>query len=416
MSRLNHALHQLPKRGHPSRPDYNLPMPTPPRSILHVDMDAFFAAIEQLDHPELRGRPILIGHDGPRGVVSTASYEARPYGCRSAMPMAVAKRLCPQAIVVPVNGRRYREVSGQLFALLGDFSPVVEPISVDEAFVDLTGTERLLGDATGVAGRIRRRIRDELHLTASVGVAVNKFLAKLASDLNKPDGLTVITPVNMDTILCPLAIGRIWGIGPKTAARLEGMNLRTIGDLRRMPVDWFVSRFGEDGERFYRLAFGIDDRLVTPDEQAKSIGQERTFDVDLADVEALRSVLMGEAEDVGRRLRAAGLSAGGVRLKLRYGDFVTISRSRMLETPTTSTDALWKAALGLFDAWAGEHFQPVRLIGMTATNLTTGGGQMGLFDQADTERRGKLDEAVDRINSKFGKTTVHRARSHKSKE
>jgi DNA polymerase IV len=204
--------------------------------ILHVDMDAFFAAVERRDNPFLRGKPVLIGHDGPRGVVATASYEARPFGCHSAQPMAIAKRLCPQAIILTGRGDHYREVSGQMFAILDDLSPVIEPLSIDEAFLDLTGSERALGQPEAVATRLRKRIRTELHLTASVGLAPNKFLAKLASDLDKPDGLTIIRPGDVDTILPPLPITRLWGIGKVTAARLEPLGVHTIGDLRRQPM------------------------------------------------------------------------------------------------------------------------------------------------------------------------------------
>lgn len=377
-------------------------------------MDAFFAAIEQLDNPALRGKPVLVGYDGPRGVVTTASYEARPFSCRSAMPMAVAKRLCPQAIVVPVRGQRYREVSQRMLAILESYSPLVQPISVDEAFVDLTGTERLFGPAQRVAEEIRQRIRNELQLTASIGLAPNKFLAKLASDLNKPDGLTIITPENLDTTLCPLPIERVWGIGPRTAARLQSMNLRTIGDLRRMTPQWFTDTFGEDGVRFRELCFGIDQRSVTPDHDAKSIGQEHTFDTDIADAEHLRGVLMSEVENVAWRLRRAGQFAGGVRLKIRYGDFKTISRSQTLPSPTDSTDALWEASLAIFNQWARQSFQPVRLLGMTATSLGPPAAQLSLFDQPQHERRRALDSAVDQINSRFGKAAIHRARSRKS--
>ncbi len=383
------------------------------RTILHVDMDAFFAAIEQLDNPELRGKPLLVGYDGPRGVVTTASYEARPYGCRSAMPMSVAKRLCPHAIVVPVRGKRYREFSQRLLRILESYSPLVQPISIDEAFVDLTGTEKLFGPAERVAAEIRQRIRDELHLTGSIGVAPNKFLAKLASDMNKPDGLTIITPENLDAILCPLPIDRVWGIGPRTAARLMGMNLRTIGDLRRMGTRWFTDVFGEDGERLRNLCFGVDPRQVTPDREAKSIGQEHTFDVDLADPEALRSVLMSQVEHVGWRLRRAGQFAHGVRLKIRYGDFKTITRSAMLDTPTDSTDALWQASLAVFDNWAKSAFQPVRLLGMTAAPLGEPSTQLSLFDQSENDRRRALDATLDQINTRFGKTAIRRARSHR---
>src|SRR5690349_9732554 len=206
-------------------------------------MDAFFAAVEQLDHPLLRGKPVLVGGDGPRGVVAAASYEARVYGCHSAQPMAQAKRLCPHAIVMPGRFSRYRELSGRLFDILGDFSPLVEPISVDEAFVDLTGTERLHGPAIDVARRIKQRVRDELQLTASVGVAPNKFLAKLASDLQKPDGLTVIDEESIDRILPPLPVTRIWGVGPKTAHALQRAGIRTIGDLRKSGLKWLSEKF-----------------------------------------------------------------------------------------------------------------------------------------------------------------------------
>ena len=233
--------------------------------ILHLDMDAFFAAVEQRDHPELRGKPLLIGHDGPRGVVATASYEARPFGCHSAQPMVVAKRLCPQAIIVPVRGERYREVSAQMFAILDEFSPLVEPLSVDEAFLDLTGTEQLLGPPEQVAQTLRGRIATDLQLTASVGVAPNKFLAKLASDMDKPDGLTVIRPEDIDRILLPLPVTRIWGVGKATAAGLEKWGIRTIADLRAKSLEWLEEHCGGEARRFFNLARGLDDRTVTID-------------------------------------------------------------------------------------------------------------------------------------------------------
>src|SRR5947207_9729193 len=220
------------------------------RSILHIDMDAFFAAIEQLDNPELRCKPILVGSNDLRGVVTTASYEARPFGCHSAQPMAVAKRLCPQAIIVPTRFSRYREVSQRLFEIFDEFSPLVQPLSIDEAFLDLSGTEAAHGGASAVeiARRLKQRVRDELHLTASVGVAPNKFLAKLASDLEKPDGLTVINAEDIDRVLPPLPVTRLWGVGPKTAEELNRAGIRTIGDVRRVGLDWLKHRFGESGE------------------------------------------------------------------------------------------------------------------------------------------------------------------------
>src|SRR4051812_1643893 len=256
------------------------------RAILHVDMDAFFASVEVRDNPELRGKPVLVGHDGPRGVVAAASYEARVFGCHSAQPMAVAKRLCPQAVVVSGRQGRYREASEQVFAIFERFTPGIQPLSIDEAFLDVTGSLRALGPAEGIAAEIKRAVRAETQLTASVGVAPNKFLAKLASDLEKPDGLTVVRPEDVDRVLTPLPIGKIWGIGPKTAKRLNDLNVKTIGDLRRMSIEWLTERFGSDAEHYRDLALGRDERPVTPDRQAKSIGQEETFGVDVADRDA----------------------------------------------------------------------------------------------------------------------------------
>jgi nucleotidyltransferase/DNA polymerase involved in DNA repair len=380
------------------------------RCILHVDMDAFYASIEQLDHPHLRGKPLLVGHDGPRGVVTTASYEARPFGCRSAQPMAVAKRLCPQAIVVPTRFERYHEVSARVFDILDDFTPQIEPLSVDEAFLDVTASRRLLGDGPTIARSIKRRIFDELKITASVGVAPNKFLAKLASDLEKPDGLTVITAADVDRVLPPLPVTKIWGIGPKTAARLQSLAINTIGDVRRIPLDVLARRFGSEGERYHRLAHGLDDRPVVPDSEAKSIGHEQTFGTDLTDPEEVRSVLLGQVEQVARRLRKHGLRARSVHLKIRDGAFHTVTRATTLREPSDSTKRLWEESKALFEKWAHASFKPVRLIGMSASSLTQDAPQLGLFIDRAHEQQQRVDEAVDRINSKFGKTAIRRGR------
>jgi DNA polymerase-4 len=386
-------------------------VPHDQRTILHVDMDAFYAAVEQLDRAELRARPVLVGHDGPRGVVTTASYEARPFGCRSAQPMAVAKRLCPQAIVVPVRFARYHEVSAQVFDILDDFTPLIEPLSVDEAFLDCTGSTRLLGDGPTIARAIRRRIHDEIGITASVGVAPNKFLAKLASDLNKPDGLTVITRDDVDRILPPLSVAKIWGIGPKTATKLKSLAINTIGDIRLIPLEVLAERFGEEGERYWRLARGIDDRPVVPDAEAKRIGHEQTFGTDLTDPEEVRGVLLGQVEQVARRLRRHGLRARTVHLKIRDGAFHTITRATTLHEPTDSTKELWDASRAIFETWASGSFKPVRLIGMSASNLTAAPVQLGLFADRARERQSRVDVALDRINAKFGKTAIRRGRS-----
>ncbi|MHC4140834.1 MAG: DNA polymerase IV, partial [Planctomycetota bacterium] len=273
------------------------------RAILHVDMDAFFASIEQLDHPELRGRPVLVGGEGRRGVVAAASYEARAFGCHSAQPMAVAKRNCPQAVVVPPHGRRYRDVSRRVFEILESFTPLVEPLSIDEAFLDVMGSRRLHGMPRQIAETIKRRVRDELGVTASVGVAPNKFLAKLASDMDKPDGLTVIEPDRIEQTLQGLPISRMWGVGPATERRLRDLGVETFGDLRRYPPEALESCLGVHARRITELARGLDHREVVPDRRAKSISQEQTFGFDLQEPQAVRDVLRGQVEQVGWRLR-----------------------------------------------------------------------------------------------------------------
>jgi DNA polymerase-4 len=378
------------------------------RSILHVDMDAFFASVEVLDNPSLAGKPVLVGHDGPRGVVAAASYEARRFGCHSAQPMSVAKRLCPQAVVVAGRHGRYREMSEQVFAIFERYTPLIQPLSIDEAFLDVTGSLRLLGPAEQIAREIKQTIRSQTGLTGSVGVAPNKFLAKLASDMEKPDGLTIIRPQDVDRVLLPLPVGRIWGIGPKTAKKLEGLNIKTIGDLRRMSLDWLVERFGSDAEHYQRLARGEDDRPVTPDRQAKSIGQETTFGVDLADRDELRQNLFTQAEQIARRLRKAGLRAKSVWVKIRYGDFKTITRQMTLADASDGTTTLYEAACGLFDAWASEGFSPVRLIGMAGKNLVEGEGQLSLFPDPAAAKQEKVDLLMDAINGKLGKSAIRR--------
>ena len=287
-------------------------------------MDAFFAAVEQLDQPLLRGKPILVGSNRPRSVVTTASYEARPFGCRSGQPMTVAKRLCPQAIVVPVRGKRYRYVSKQLFAILDEFTPLVEPLSVDEAFLDMTGYEHLWGTIEQVARRIQQRIYQQLGLTASIGIAPNKFLSKIASEIKKPNGVTTIRPDEIDRILNPLALDKIWGIGPVTARRLATLGINIIEDLRCLPLRQLVDELGQDGGRFYRLARGQDQRPVVPDNQAKSIGNEQTFECDMQESESIRFILLEQVEHVARRLRQHQLCARTITVKIRFGNFKSL--------------------------------------------------------------------------------------------
>ena len=373
-------------------------------------MDAFFASVEQLDDPALRGKPVLVGGRGKRGVVAAASYEAREFGCRSAQPTAIALRLCPHAVVVKPNGGRYRSLSKQIFGILESFSPLVQPISVDEAFVDVTGSGGLFGDGVEIARTIRARVRDGTALTASVGVAPNKFLAKLASDLDKPDGLTVIPADRVHEILDPLPVGRLWGVGAASEKRLGRLGLRTIGDIRGMSEAALTANLGSIGAHLARLARGEDDRPVHSDREAKSISHERTFGDDLTDPEAVRAVLLGQVDDVGYRLRAHDRLAGTVTLKIRFGDFETITRSASLAVTTDRTEELWRVASRLFDEWASASFRPVRLIGMGASNMASPGGeQMGLFAQETDQKHSRVDEATDAIRAKHGDDAIRRA-------
>jgi DNA polymerase-4 len=383
------------------------------RTIFHVDMDAFFASVEQLDDPALRGLPVLVGGGGNRGVVTAASYEARVFGCRSAQPMAVARRLCPQAKIVPTRFARYREISQKMFAIFDQYSPLVEPLSIDEAFLDLTGISRSAGGAEETARRLKQQIKTELCLTASVGVAPNKFLAKLASDLQKPDGLVVIPTDQIESILGPLPVGKLWGIGPVTAEKLNRIGIHRIGDLRHRSGDDLQRLLGRDAQRLIRLANGQDDRPVVPDRQAKSIGQENTFGVDVTDRDEVRRALFEHVEHVGRRLRQHGLFARSVSLKIRYGEFETITRSTTFNEATCSTQELWTAAAALFDAWATGAFRPVRLIGMTAGQLSTGPGQLALFPDPKNERQKKVDTIADQITARFGSGAIRRGQGLK---
>lgn len=378
------------------------------RAVLHVDLDAFFAAVEQRDDPALRGRPVLVGGEGPRGVVATASYEARVYGCRSAQPMAVAKRLCPQAIVVRPRGDAYREASERVFAIFERFAPLVEPLSLDEAFLDVTGSRLAKGDEVSIAREIKRLVREETGLTASIGVAPNKLVAKIASDLEKPDGLVVVEEGELQERLAPLEITRLWGVGPKGAERLAALGVRTFGDMQRLSMETLRGMFGEHGESLWRRCRGMDDRPVVPDHEAKSISHESTFPFDVGDVEVVRAVLMDHTEQVARRLRAKGRRGRTVTVKIRFGEFETVTRSETLSEATNRTDAIWAAGRRLFDAWA-RGFRPVRLIGIGVSQLTEGGEQLGLFEASEARRKAALDATADAINARFGKRMIRRA-------
>ncbi len=382
------------------------------RAILHVDMDAFFASIEQLDQPELRGKPVLVGGDGPRGVVAAASYEARAFGCHSAQPMSIARRCCPGVVIVPPRGRRYREVSAIVFEILESYTPLVQPLSIDEAFLDVTGSTRLHGEPRRIAASIRHRIVREIGITASVGVAPNKFLAKLASEMNKPDGLTVIDPDRIRRTLSGLPIGRMWGVGPALERRLGDLGITTFGDLQGYPAKVLEKALGSHAGRLVALSRGEDDREVVPDSRAKSISQEQTFAVDVGDAQVVRDVLLEHVQQVGGRLRRHGLRAGTVTVKIRYGDFQTITRSQSFGEATDRSDLLWPAGRRLFDRWA-RSFRPVRLIGFGASRLTGQGEQLELFTDDADQRRRRLDEVTDAIERRYGPGAIHRGKGRR---
>ena len=386
----------------------------PPRAILHVDMDAFFASVEQRDNPDLRGKPVLVGGSGPRGVVAAASYEARAFGCHSAQPTSIARRLCPSAIIVSGRHSDYKAVSKQVFDILQRFSPAIQPISIDEAFLDVTGSTKLFGSPTDIAKQIRRLVKEETQLTCSVGVAPNKFLAKLASDMDKPDGLFVIEPDTIQQTLDPLPVTRLWGVGPSAERSLAKLGIRTIADLRKMPPETLAARMGDLGRHLHQLARGIDDRPVRLDREAKSISHEHTFGTDLDNPDEVRAIIARQAQDVASRLRKHRRYARTVSIKVRFGDFETITRSTTLDNQTDETRIIHDAARSLFDIWA-QSFKPVRLIGVAVAQLTDAPADPGLFDTTSNEKSRAVDRVSDAIADKFGKDAIARASTLRAK-
>jgi DNA polymerase-4 len=376
----------------------------PARVIFHVDMDAFYAAIEQRDDPELRGRPVIVGGPGKRGVVSTASYEARVFGVHSAMPMSEAVRRCPQAVVVPVRMKHYVAVSRDLMKVLHDFSPLVEPLSLDEAFLDMTGTQSLLGQPPDVAHEIKARVRAATSLTCSVGVADNKFLAKLASDLEKPDGVTIVPAGCGASFIAGLPVRRLWGVGPKTAQRLEQLGLRTVGDVADAEDSWLTKTLGPShAAHLQALSRGQDDRPVVPDREAKSIGSEETFDEDISGKTAVASAVRRHCERVAQRLRVAGLTARIVRVKVRYSrGFRLVTREAPVSEPCDDSRTLARTALQLLEKL--DLRAPIRLVGVAAAQLEGSKGcvQGDLFDHARTEKDSRLEHVLDSIRDRFG--------------
>jgi DNA polymerase-4 len=381
--------------------------------ILHVDLDAFFAAVEQRDDPSLRGKPVIVGGSARRGVVAACSYESRVYGVRSAMPMAEALRLCPHAIVVRHHMDRYADASQAFMQILGDFTPTVEALSFDEAFLDVAGCERLLGDARTIGLAIKRRVRDELQLVASVGAAPIKLAAKIASDIDKPDGLRVVPPEQLLAFLHPLPTWRLWGVGEVTRKKLDQLGLRTIGDVARYPEASLVARFGETwGPHLAALARGEDPRHVEGGEQPVSVGHRETFEHDHGDPHDLEIVLLHQADRVGARLRRASLRARTVVLYVKYDDFTQISRQRALVDPSSDGAVIARAALELLahveiDDRKGKR---VRLVGVAATALEDRDAPRQLtLDEGARARGERLGDVLDGIRGKFGAAAVRRA-------
>lgn len=379
------------------------------RLIVHADMDAFYAAVEQLDDPSLVGRPLLIGPRSDRGVVLTASYEARPYGVGSAMPMSRARRLCPQAVVVPPRFERYTEVSKAVMHALAEFSPRLEPLSLDEAFVDMSGAAEIYGPPEAIGRRLKEAVREATGgLTVSVGLSATKYVAKVASDFAKPDGLTIVPATEARAWLAPLPVKALWGAGPKTQQRLAELGFATIGEIAAADPDKLERVLGRLGTRLHRLANADDPREVAPARAAKSIGAERTLERDVAEVDEIEAYLRKTAEAVARRLRRNGLVAGGVRVKLKRTDFQLASRQTTLAEPTDSTARLYEAARALLPAF--DAAGPYRLIGLAAYGLDAAAEQPQLGLELGGQRRAReLDGVLDEIAERFGPGAILRA-------
>ncbi|GER24363.1 DNA polymerase IV [Zafaria cholistanensis] len=377
------------------------------RAILHVDMDAFYVSVELLSRPELEGRQVIVGHAGERSVVLSASYPCRSLGVRSAMPMSAAVRMAPRAVVLEPDMAAYRHYSGRIMAIFREVTPLVEQVSVDEAFLDVTGSLRRLGHPQVIGDMIRRRIRTELGLPASVGIARNKFVAKVASTRAKPDGLLAVPPAQTARFLHSLPVRSLWGVGERTAQVLAGAGIATVADLAQVPVRTLERMLGAQGPQLHALAWGLDDRPVEPVRVEKSIGAEETFARDVSEPEALRRELLRLSHRVAERLRASGREAGTVVLKVRYADFSTITRSRRLAQPAGAAPALHQAAESLLDA-LGALPQPVRLLGVRAEQLAESAGHQLSIDRSEGNWR-QAEEAMDRIRARFPQGAVRPA-------
>jgi DNA polymerase-4 len=380
------------------------------RAIIHLDMDSFYPSVEVLDNPELRGKPVIVGGSKERGVVSSASYEARKFGVRSAQPMAAAMRLCPDGIFLPVRMHRYREISERVFQIFRLFTPLVEPVSIDEAFLDVTASTQLFGQPDRIARKIKDMVQKETGLTVSAGVAPSKFVAKIASDIDKPDGLTVIAPDRIQEFLEPLPIEKMWGVGKRTRVSLHRLGIRTIGHFTHFPAEVLKRNFGKHGIRMRELALGIDERDVIPVSDAKSVGHEKTFSQDILGKDSARKEILSLANKVAHRMRRDGVTGKTVTLKVKFSDFVQVTRSTALAESTDDGLELYSTACRLLEK-TDAGTRPVRLLGVSVSQLSHPGSgeQLSLFHKDEAMRRKKLNTALDSVSERFGEDSIRPA-------
>ncbi len=387
--------------------------------IIHVDMDAFYASVEMREQPGLAELPVIVGGSAQaRGVVAAANYAARKYGIHSAMPVAQALRLCPKLVRLPVRMALYAEVSKQIREIFQRYTPEVEPLSLDEAFLDVSASERLFGDAVSIGHKIKNDIAGELSLVASVGIAPNKFVAKIASDIDKPDGFVVINADEVQAFLDPLPVSRLWGVGKVTGTEFERLGIHTVRQVRQQPLEALQYRFGKFGEQIWNLAQGIDPRKVVTDSRAKSISNETTFAVDISNRNLLRNHLLELTEQVAFRLRQQGVYARTVQIKLRFSDFKTITRCMSLVAHTQTTQELWKVARRLLDTALDGKARAIRLLGIGASNLSRQAGvsqQADLFSGHEQKKQRDIDQLADEIRNRFGAVSIRRGAGHQDK-
>jgi len=381
---------------------------SPHRAIIHLDMDAFYASVEQLDTPELKGKPVIVGGSSMRGVVSAASYEARKYKIHSAMPIAQALKLCPQGVFLPVRMRRYREISNRVFSIFHKYTPLVEPLSLDEAFLDVTSSCKLFGTAAEIAGQIRKQVFAELGLTISAGVATSKLVAKIASDIKKPDGLTIVPAGHESKFLAPLPIKRLWGVGRKTREALGLLGICTIGDIAALSPKLLEQKFGKHGRSLYHASLGLDERDVETVRETKSVGHEFTFDADLTEAETIHRELLELSVMVAKRLRRYQLQGKTITLKVKYHDFQQITRSVTINDHTDDSKRIYKEVLQLLTKTAAGK-KPIRLLGISVSSLKpeNSSSQLALFPEMQAGRKSKeINRALDTIQKKFGSTAI----------